>query len=428
MRYAVILKGLTLSEVESKCRLAGGRSIKPKPAMRQIFCDLDPAQAANLAKVQGLSVREVGKVSGNPMHAAGLLAPPIAFPALQTYPAQTGLNLYTIYSELRSLYVPALDGIGLTVAILDSGIRDTHEALIGKVIHTANFSDAADARDIFGHGTGVAYIVAGQAGEKSGVATGAKLMNIKVLNNNGEGTDEMVVDGIDEVCALVTQAIAQGRLLTDPMYPNTINLSIGGVDAGDVDSPMRVAARAAIEDYGVQVVAAAGNGGPSMTSILSPACEPLVVAVGGLKTWEFIIWEQSSRGPTEGGDIKPDLVCWAEDIEVASHSADDEYDVKSGTSFSTPTLVGVDGILWDLTRRIYGSGVRITFNEWLLYAPAYCMKPSEIPIAKDNSYGHGIPAMGNMIRQLSAPASPLDTIMQMMPIIMMMGIMPGMMV
>ncbi|GAI66631.1 unnamed protein product, partial [marine sediment metagenome] len=59
--------------------------------------------------------------------------------------------------------------------------------------------------------------------------------------------------------------------------------------------------------------------------------------------------------------VKPDLVCWAEDIEVASHRANDEYEVKTGTSFSTPMLVGVDGLLWDLTRRVYGPDVRVTY-------------------------------------------------------------------
>ena len=419
MRYAVISKGTTLEEVVVRCKSVGARRIKPKPAMKQLFCDLDREQAAKLSKMPGLKVKEVAKVTG------GVVAPA---PTSITTPLQTGLNLYTIYGEMRALYTPALNGVGLTVAVLDSGVRETHEALVGKVVRTANFSDEPNANDIFGHGTGVAYIIAGEGIDgKSGVAPGAKIMNMKVLNNNGEGTDEMVVDAIDEVCALVTQAKAGALPLTDPMYPNTINLSIGSEDDGDPDNPMRVACRAAIEDYGVEVVAAAGNSGPDLTTIMCPATDPLVVAVGGLKTWEFTIWELSSRGPTEGGAIKPDLVCWSENIEVASHGADDEYEVKSGTSFSTPILVGVDGILWDLTRRVYGGQIRITYSDWLQYAYAYCLKPEEAPAAKDNTYGYGIPAMGSMVKQLTRPAAPLTGILEMLPMLMMMGILPGLM-
>lgn len=415
MRYAIILKGLTLKEVETRCIAVGARSIKPKPLMKQLFCDLDLGQVAQLSKIPGLKVKKIGKVIGD-------ISAPVA-----VSPASTGLNLYTIYNDLRVLYVPALDGSGLTVAVLDSGIRDTHEALVGKVVYSANFSDAPSAKDIFGHGTGIAYVIAGETVGKSGVATGAKVMNMKVLNNDGEGTDEMVVDAVDEVCKLVAQAKGEGLLPTDPMYPNTINLSIGSEDDGDPDNPMRVAVRTAIEDYGLEVIAAAGNQGPDLSSIMCPACDPLVIAVGGLKTWEFTVWEYSSRGPTQGGDIKPDLVCWAEDIEVASHRADDEYDVKTGTSFSTPMLVGVDGILWDLTRRVYGGQARVSYSDWLQYAAAYCLKPEEAPLAKDNTYGYGIPAMGSMVRQLTRPATPLTSIMEMIPMIMIVGIMPGIM-
>lgn len=416
MRYAIILKGLTLKEAEIKCISVGARGMKPKPAMKQLFCDLDREQAARLSKVPGLKVREVGKVTG------GVIAPA----PLGILPAQAGLNLYTIYGEMRALYTPALDGSGLTVAVLDSGIRDTHEALVNKVVYTANFSDAPSAKDIFGHGTNIGYIIAGEGlNGRSGVTPGAKLMNMKVLNNNGEGTDEMVVDAIDEVCALVTEAKRNVLLPTDPMYPNTINLSIGSEDDGDPDNPMRVACRAAIEDYGVEVIAAAGNEGPNLSSIMCPASDPLVIAVGGLKTWEFTIWEYSSRGPSQGGAIKPDLVCWAENIEVASHRADDEYDAKTGTSFSTPILVGVDGMLWDLTRRVYGGQVRVTYSDWLQYAYAYCLKPEEAPLAKDNSYGYGIPAMGSMVGQLTRPVAPITAMMDVLPVMMIMGIMPG---
>ena len=323
MRYSVISKGLTLSQVEAECRKAGGTNIKPLPAVRQVFCELDERQAASLSRVSGLKVKRVGGTMTNQI----TLAPFNTL--LDTVP---GLNLYDTFGELRQAYSPPLLGIGLTVAVIDSGIRETHEALKDKVIYRANFSESGTTDDVFGHGTGVAYVIAGKHGTNSGVAPGASIMNLKALNDDGRGTDEMMVEAIDRVCDLVTRAQDEGLPVTDPMYPKSINISLGGEDDGDPDNPMRVACRMAVEEYGLQVIAAAGNSGPDLTTILCPACDPKVIAVGGIKTWEFKVWEKSSRGPTEEGETKPDLVCWAESIEVAGHDSDTAYEAKTGTS------------------------------------------------------------------------------------------------
>jgi serine protease AprX len=431
MRYAVISKGLDLTMLKSEVMKVGAASIKESPLLNQIFCEMDEKQARDLSKTPGLRVKLVGSTYSDQITSVSppaVVSPPetITPPAVETLQAE-GLNLYDTFGALRRAYKPALDGAGLTVAVVDSGIRKTHEALIDKVIYEANFSDSSTLDDIFGHGTGVAYLIAGEYEEKSGVATGAKLMNLKALNDDGYGTEEMVVDAIEEVCRLVKIAQEQGLHPTAEMYPNTINISLGSVDDGDPDNPMRAAAKVAKETYGVQVIAAAGNSGPNFTTMMSPATDPDVIAVGGIKTWEFEILEISSRGPTKEGLTKPDFICWAESIEVASHKGDDEYDVKSGTSFSAPIMTGLDGILWDLCRRVYGSDVRITYYDWAQFAYAYCVKPEGAPLAKDNAYGYGLPAISVMISRLMKPATPvaalMDTMVPMMMIVMMMGMM-----
>jgi len=79
--------------------------------------------------------------------------------------------------------------------------------------------------------------------------------------------------------------------------PNVINISLGGEDDGDPDNPVRVACRQASETYGLDVVAAAGNFGPKMTTIMIPGLWPAVIAVGAIETLgEMVIWDQSSRG------------------------------------------------------------------------------------------------------------------------------------
>ncbi len=414
MRYSVISKGLTVAEIERECKKVGARQIKVLPAMRQLFCELDEQQAKKLSLIQGLKIKPVRKVAADRVVPA-------------PYPTQLdevigGLNLYDVFNELRQAYSPPLNGEGLTVAVVDSGIRETHEALEGKVVYSANFSESETEQDVYGHGTGIAYVIAGESGEKSGVAPGATLMSLKALNDDGVGTDEMMVEAIDRVCSLVDEANQQELALTDPMYPNTIHISLGSEDDGDPDNPMRVACRTAVEEYGLQVIAAAGNGGPNLSTIMCPACDPKVIAVGGIKTDEFVIWEQSSRGPTDEGEIKPDLVCWTESIQVASHEGDDKYCLKSGTSFAAPIITGVDGLLWDLARRVYGPGARVTYYDWLPYAYAYCVKPEGVQRAKDNAYGHGMPAVGSMVSQLMRPVAPVTTMMEtMVPITMMVG-------
>ena len=415
MRYSLVSKGLSPAEIEGECRRIGARQVKLMPAMKQVFCELDETQAERLSRVEGLKLKPVKSVA-----------------AKQVVPAQLdelvgALNLYDIFNDLRQSYSPPLDGAGLTVAIADSGIRTSHQALVDKVVYSANFSDSETSNDIFGHGTGVAFLIAGAYSQRSGVAPGAHIMNIKVLNDDGVGTDEMLVEGIDRVCQLVEEAVAEGLAMTDPMYPNTVNISLGSNDDGDPDNPIRVACRTAVEDYGLQVIAAAGNDGPELSSIMCPACEPLVIAVGGIKTGEFTVWEESSRGPTQEGEIKPDLVCWAESIQVAGNEGDDEYILKSGTSFAAPIITGLDGLLWDLARRVYGEQARVTYYDWLPYAYAYCVKPEGIQIAKDNTYGCGMPAVGSMVSQLMKTTSSASTLMQALPMLMMVGIMPAMM-
>jgi len=123
----------------------------------------------------------------------------------------------------------------------------------------------------------------------------------------GIGSDESIILGIDDVCDLAEAARKKGLWPTDELYPNIINLSLGGEDDGDEDNPVRLACRQASIDYGLDVVAAAGNSGPKMTTVMLPACDPEVIAVGAVETNdELVIWDKSSRGPTLQGETKPE--------------------------------------------------------------------------------------------------------------------------
>ncbi|MBL7167011.1 MAG: S8 family serine peptidase, partial [Dehalococcoidales bacterium] len=183
----------------------------------------------------------------------------------------------------------------------------------------------------------------------------------------------------------------------------------------------------ASQDYGLDVVAAAGNSGPKMTTMMLPACEPEVIAVGAVETAdELVVWEKSSRGPTVQGETKPDFVIWGTDLEMASHKNDEEYVAKSGTSFAAPMLSGLTGLLWESGRRAYGEAWSFRWTEARQFAPYFSTKPADAPVKKDNAYGFGLPAMGTMLGQVSSVSAPTDDMTSAMNMLMMMTMMTGM--
>ncbi|WP_324664244.1 S8 family serine peptidase [Dehalococcoides mccartyi] len=363
MRYSVISKGMALERIETEIKRVGGRNTNKTVLLGQIFCEMDEDQAKALEKVPGLVVKLRKEYRTN-----------------QTLTELTSVQTISdVFYLLRSYFNPPLTGAGLTVAVLDTGVRKTHQSLRSKVVYEANYSNSPTPDDVFGHGTQVAFVIAGgmhSAGEKAGVSPGASLMNIKVIGDDGVGTDEGIIMGIDKVCHLAEEARRAGLVVQDEMYPNVINLSLGGEDDGDPDNPVRLACRQASQVYGLDVVAAAGNFGPKMTTITLPACDPEVIAVGAIETLgELVIWDKSSRGPTAQGETKPDFVLWGTDIEMASEKADDEYITKSGTSFSAPMLSGLTGLLWESGRRAYGEGWPFRWVQARELAPYFCTKP-----------------------------------------------------
>jgi len=228
------------------------------------------------------------------------------------------------------------------------------------------------------------------------------------------------------VCDLAEAARKSGLWPTDDMYPNVVNLSLGGEDDGDPDNPVRAACRQASIDYGLDVIAAAGNFGPKMTTVTLPACDPEVIAVGAVETLgELAIWDKSSRGPTVQGETKPDFVMWGTNLEMASEKADDGYVTKSGTSFSAPMLAGLTGLLWESGRRAYGEGWPFRWTQARELAPYFSTKPLDAAVKKDNTYGYGLPAMGTMLGQVAQVTTPTQG-MEIFPMIMMMAMMAGM--
>ena len=232
-------------------------------------------------------------------------------------------------------WAAGLDGTGVTVAVLDSGIDATHPDLAGQVSAQENFTDGAeDDRDRTGHGTHVAATVAGTGEEgSSGVAPGADLLDGKVCVNGG--------------CA--ESWILAGMQWAAEEGATVVNMSLGGPDTPGLD-PIEQAVQTLTAAHGTLFVAAAGNI-PGAGTIGSPASADDALAVGAV-TGNDALANFSSQGPRAAdGAIKPDLTAPGVDVTAARGndsglgSPGDGTVTMSGTSMAAPHVAGAAAIL-----------------------------------------------------------------------------------
>src|SRR3954454_18992372 len=130
-------------------------------------------------------------------------------------PMSSTLGVSAATIDAYAAWNTGYDGKGIGVAIVDSGIADTTD-LNGtngatRVVYGESFldSDPKNPKDAFGHGTHVAGIVggngAGSNGKYKGIAPGVNLIDLRVLDQNGQGTDTAVIAAIDRAIELKNQ-------------------------------------------------------------------------------------------------------------------------------------------------------------------------------------------------------------------------------
>ena len=270
------------------------------------------------------------------------------------------------------------DGSGVGVAVIDSGITSWHDDLTDASgsggQRVARFVDVVDGQetpyDDYGHGTHVAGIIAGNGfdsdGARTGIAPGAHLVVLKVLDGAGRGY-------ISDVIAALDYAIAH----RDALNIRVINLSVasGVYESYNLD-PLTLAAERAVR-AGIVVVAAAGNNGRTAAGqtqyggITSPGNAPWVLTVGASSHMGTVerdddsIASFTSRGPTAiDRRAKPDLVAPGIGIESLSNPDSSLYSTQSnyllpgtrpapalpylslsGTSMSAPVVSGTVALM-----------------------------------------------------------------------------------
>jgi subtilisin family serine protease len=207
---------------------------------------------------------------------------------------------------------PDSGGAGVTVYVIDTGIRITHRDFGGRASYGWDFVGGdRSAGDGNGHGTHVAGTI---AGTRYGVAKKAKVVAVRVLDDAGSGTIVRVIAGIDWVTRHAHR-------------PAVANLSLGGSHSDQLDA----AVRASIAS-GVTYTVAAGNDGLP-AGLYSPADVPEAITVGATDRTD-------TRAAFSNFGAALDLFAPGVSITSASRTSDTGLATYSGTSMAAPHAAG----------------------------------------------------------------------------------------
>ena len=314
-------------------------------------------------------------------------------------PTAGALEAQEVYGELIQTNIKGLDGTGVRVCIVDSGIDTTHQDLSGmNLVAWRDFvNNQEQPYDDQGHGTSMAGILVAD-GWMEGVAPKVELVVAKALSGNGTGDDGVVADAIDWCVDQNVQIIS----LSLGGAPGLIPFSIfGGRDSSD-------AADDAI-DQGIVVIAAAGNdGGPDDDGdVAHPSSERLVISVGG-HTEDGSHWSGSSIGDNNGNLIplilprqdphkKPEVVAPAEGVPVINN--DGTWSIVDGTSAATVYVTGAIALLLEAVPSLAAnesSGSSATVVQ-IKQALMDTSRPQPSQDGHDDNYGYGMLQIENLI-------------------------------
>lgn len=292
-------------------------------------------------------------------------------------------------TETTALQDEGLDGTGVRVCIVDTGVDLTHPDL--RHVNVVGWRDFVNNRpqayDDEGHGTAMTGIIF-SLGRLRGVAPDADLIAVKAIGASGSGGDQGIANAVD----YCVDPDGNG----DPVdAAHVISLSLGGDSHPIIGTRTEGAVNRAI-DLGILVIAAAGNDGQADDGdVESPASVPRVIAVGAIDSRGRIA-PFSSMGANFSGippqarqnpDRKPEVV--APGVEIATTLDRQSYGLVSGTSPAAALVSGMVALLLEKHPQYKGNPSGILAFKQALMNGALHVDAQDLP--HDAYYGYGIP-------------------------------------
>ncbi|XP_072042798.1 aqualysin-1-like [Amphiura filiformis] len=212
-------------------------------------------------------------------------------------------------------YNPSGDGAGVTVYIIDTGLRHSHEDFGGRAAYHWDYQPSNGGEDCNGHGT---HCGGTTSGTIYGVASGTQLRSVRVLSCFGSGSWTNVIAGVDSVAG------ASGLRVG--------SMSLGGDATDSLDAAVAAAVAA-----GAVMSVAAGNSNANACNF-SPARVPTAITVGATDKYD-----ERAYFSSYGSCL--DLFAPGVSITSAWHTSDTATHTMSGTSMACPHVSGATALL-----------------------------------------------------------------------------------
>ena len=218
---------------------------------------------------------------------------------------------------LDSTFTPAGTGSGVTVYVIDTGIRTTHTEYASRVVAGYDFVDNdSDPSDCDGHGTHVAGTAVGST---YGAAKAASVSGVRVLNCSGNGYTSDVVAGMNWVRTNHSSGDA------------VVNMSLGGGGSKSIDDAV-----AALTSANITVVVAAGNSNDD-AQYYSPARAPTAITVGSTTSTD-------ARSSFSNYGSTVDIFAPGSSVLSAWHTSNTASNTLNGTSMASPHVAGAAAV------------------------------------------------------------------------------------